>query len=180
MFRRLRYRLALQFTALVLALMLVVGGVFLGVQYFEAHRSANDQLRTDAAQFQSELSGSAEGTEAIRAAAADMHDASVRVFSAQGDVIFSTELFHRLSVPMQPAPAGRFMTVKGSGSYYRAYQVPLGGEGAPGMYLHRPPRTHRRARAARRGDAFRYRRDRRHDAHLRLRLGLRTEKPRSC
>ena len=135
MFRRLRYKIALQFTALVFALMLVVGGAYIGVQYFGAHRAANDQLRTDAAQLQSKLSGSVASAEAIGAAAADLHDAGVRVFSAQGEIIFSSELFQGLSVPIEPASAGRFMTVKGSGSYYRAYQVPLSDQGAPGMYL---------------------------------------------
>jgi signal transduction histidine kinase len=135
MFRRLRYRIALQFTALVFALMLVVGGAFIGVQYYGAHRSANDQLRTDAAHFQSEVSGSAGDAQAIGVAAADLQDAGVRVFSSLGEVIFSSELFGGLSVPMEPAPAGRFMTVKGSGSYYRAYQVPLVDAAAPGLYV---------------------------------------------
>jgi signal transduction histidine kinase len=134
-FRRLRYKIALQFTVLVFALMLVVGGVFIGVQYFGVHRTTNDQLRTDAAQFQAKLSGTAGGSETIGAAAADLHDAGVRVFSAQGEIVFSSELFGRLSVPMDPVPEGRFITVKGSGSYYRAYQVPLIDAGVPGMYL---------------------------------------------
>ena len=57
MFRRLRYKIALQFTGLVFALMLVVGGAFIGVQYFGTHRSTNDQLTTDALQFQTQARG---------------------------------------------------------------------------------------------------------------------------
>ncbi len=138
MFRRLRYRIALQFTGLVFALMLVVGGAFIGFQYFGTHRSTNDQLRTDVNVYQERLAeapgGAADATDAQRATAA-LHDAAVRVFSVDGQVIFASELFDRLSVPMRPDAIGRFMTVKGSGSYYRVYQVPLGGEGEATAYL---------------------------------------------
>ena len=66
MFRRLRYRIALQFTGLVFALMLVVGGAFIGVQYFGTHRSTNDQLRADAAQFETKLAEASEDGAAIQ------------------------------------------------------------------------------------------------------------------
>jgi signal transduction histidine kinase len=135
MFQRLRYKIALQFTALVFALMLLVGGVYIGVQYLEAHRSTNDQLKTDVLQFQSQWSGPAGGAEAVGEAAAGLNDASVRVFSSQGEVVFSSELFGRLPVPMEPSPTSLSMTVRGSGSYYRAYQVPLLAGGPPEMYL---------------------------------------------
>ncbi len=135
MFRRLRYRIALQFTGLVFALMLLVGGAFIGVQYFGTHRSTNDQLRTDAVQFETKLAEASEDAAAIPEAAATLHDAAVRVFSGQGEVIFASDLFGRLSVPMQAGTTARFLTVKGSGSYYRVYEVPLGGAGEAATYL---------------------------------------------
>jgi signal transduction histidine kinase len=135
MFRRLRFKIAFQFTALVFALMLVVGGAYIGAQYFGAHRSTNDQLKKDATRFQATLPNASPGADAIRAAAESLHDAGVRVFSSAGEVVFSSELFGWLSVPMRPLPEGHFMTANGSGSYYRVYQVPLPAAGTPGMYL---------------------------------------------
>jgi signal transduction histidine kinase len=135
MFKRLRYKIALQFTALVFVLMLIVGGAFIGIQYFGTHRSANDQLRKDAIQFQTKLAEDPEGALAIQLAAATLHDAAVRVFSGQGEVVFSSELFGSLPVPMQAGATARFFTVKGSGSYYRVYQVPLGEDEESEQYL---------------------------------------------
>jgi signal transduction histidine kinase len=135
MFRRLRFRIAFQFTALVFVLMLVVGGAFIGVQYFGTHRSTNEQLMTDVLQFRSKIAESPEGAAGIQSAAAALHDAPVRVFSADGEVIVADEFFQRLSVPMEAETRDRFITVKGSGNYYRVYQVPLDGEQAPAMYL---------------------------------------------
>ena len=126
MFRRLRYKIALQFTALVFALMLVVGGVYIGVQYFSTHRSTSDQLRNDAALIQMELveAGPADSADLLTiAGSAD--GASVRVYTVQGDVLFAGDLFGRISAPMQPDAVARFLTVKGSTGYYRVYQVPV-------------------------------------------------------
>ncbi len=135
MFRRLRLRIALQFTALVFVLMMVVGGIFIGVQYFGTHRSTNDQLMTDVLQFRNELADAPTGAAGILSASAALHDASIRVFSADGEVIVADEFFQRLSVPMEAETRARFVTVKGSGSYYRVYQVPLDGEQTPAIYL---------------------------------------------
>ena len=115
--------------------MLVVGGAFIGVQYFGTHRSTNDQLMTDVLQFQRKVAESPEGAAGIRSAAAALHDAPVRVFSADGEVIVADELFQRLAVPMEAETRTRFTTVKGSGNYYRVYQIPLDGAQAPAMYL---------------------------------------------
>jgi signal transduction histidine kinase len=135
MFRRLRYRIALQFTALVFGLMMVVGGAFIGVQYFGAHRSTNDQLKQDAAQFRVSLSGDPRDSTAVQMAAASLHDAAVRVFSQTGEVTFAGDLFDHLSVPREPGPVPAFATIRGSGSYYRVYQVPLGGVDGEGLFL---------------------------------------------
>jgi signal transduction histidine kinase len=134
-FKRLRYKIALQFTALVFVLMLIVGGAFIVVQYFGTHRSANDQLRADAIQFQTQVSEDPENALAIQLAAATLQGAAVRVFSVQGDVAFASELFRSLPVPTQADATARFFTVKGSGSYYRVYQVPLGGSEDFAQYL---------------------------------------------
>jgi signal transduction histidine kinase len=125
-FRRLRYKIALQFTALVFVLMLVVGGAYIGVQYYSTHRSTSDQLRTDAALIQTELAevGVADSFE-LQTIAGSADGASVRVYTAQGEVLFAGDLFGRISAPTQPDAAARFLTVKGSTGYYRVYQVPV-------------------------------------------------------
>jgi two-component system sensor histidine kinase CiaH len=125
-FRRLRYKIALQFTALVFVLMLVVGGAYIGVQYYSTHRSTSDQLRTDAALIQTELAeaGPADSAD-LQTISGSADGASVRVYTAQGDVLFAGDLFGRISAPMQPDAAARFLTVKGSTGYYRVYQVPV-------------------------------------------------------
>ena len=135
MFRRLRHRIALQFTGLVFALMLVVGGAFIGIQYFGTHRSTNDQLKTDAVLFEEKLADTAGDAAGVQLAAAALHDAAVRVFSTQSGVVFGSELFGRLSVPTEGEALARFMTIKGSGSYYRVYQVPLGSAAGTATYL---------------------------------------------
>jgi signal transduction histidine kinase len=124
MFRRLRYKIALQFTALVFGLMLVVGGAYIGVQYLSMHRSTSDQLRRDSAQIQLALAGEVDAESADLQGIASMVDgASVRFSTGEGDVLFAGDLFARLSVPMRPATP--FSTVKGSAGYYRVYQVPM-------------------------------------------------------
>ena len=113
--------------------MLVVGGAYLGTQYLASHRLTNGQLKQDAAQFQALLPDPSQGAEAVAIAAEALHDAGVRVFSSDGTVVFASEIFGWLPVPLQPAPVGRFMTVDGSGSFYRVYQIPLPGEGSPSI-----------------------------------------------
>ncbi len=136
MFRRLRYKIALQFTALVFVLMLVVGSVYIGAQYFSTHRSTSDQLRNDAALIQLEIAetGSTDSDDLLTiAGSAD--GASVRVYTAQGDVLFAGDLFGRISAPMQPDAVARFLTVKGSTGYYRLYQVPVITQGGTTLYV---------------------------------------------
>jgi hypothetical protein len=135
-FKRLRYKIALQFTALVFMVMLVVGGVYIGVQYFSTHRSTNDQLRSDAVLLQTELA------EELPAAAADLEgiaesvdDAAVRIFTSPGEVLFASDFFGRVAVPMQAEAAPRFLTVRGSAGYYRVYQVPVVTKSGSPRYL---------------------------------------------
>ena len=45
MFRRLRYKLALQFTGLVFALMLVLGAVFIAIEFTDVNRQLDDRLQ---------------------------------------------------------------------------------------------------------------------------------------
>ena len=49
MFRRLRYKLALQFTALVFALMLVLGAVFIAIEFTDVNRQLDNRLQRQAA-----------------------------------------------------------------------------------------------------------------------------------
>jgi signal transduction histidine kinase len=135
MFRRLRYRIALQFTGLVFALMLIVGGAFIGAQYLGSHRATSDQLKTDAAQFRAKLAETGMDDAGIAAAAVTMDDVAVRVFSSKGEILYSSELFGRLAVAMQQDGAARFFTIKGSGGYYRVYQVPLGSSADESLFL---------------------------------------------
>jgi signal transduction histidine kinase len=135
-FKRLRYKIALQFTALVFIVMLVVGGVYIGVQYFSTHRSTNDQLRSDAVLLQTELAeeGPADTAE-LEGIAESVHDAAVRIFSSQGEVLFAGDFFGRVAVPMQAEAAPRFLTVRGSAGYYRVYQVPVVTKSGSPRYL---------------------------------------------
>ncbi len=135
MFRRLRYRIALQFTVLVFALMLIVGGAFIAAQYLGSHRSTNDQLKAAAAQFQTRLNETGTDEAGITSAVDFMHDVAVRVFSSQEDIVYESDLFGRLTVPLAPDETARFFTVKGSSGYYRIYQSPLSTAGDRALYL---------------------------------------------
>ena len=136
MFRRLRYKIALQFTALVFGLMLVVGGAYIGIQYFSTHRSTSDLLRRDATQVQSALVGweSTDGA-VLREIAAAVNGASLRIYSEEGDVLLAGDLFARMAVPLQPSAAPRFLTARGSTGFYRVYQVPVVARGGTTLYV---------------------------------------------
>jgi signal transduction histidine kinase len=135
-FRRLRYKIALQFTALVFVLMLVVGGVYIGVQYFSSHCSSSDQLRTDAARIQIALAevGLVDSA-GLQTIAKSLDGASLCVLTSQGDVLFAGELFERIFVLTQPDATPRFQTVKSSAGYYRVYQVPVVTQSGTPLYL---------------------------------------------
>ena len=49
MFRRLRYKLALQFTALVFGLMIVLGAVFIAIEFTVVIRQLDVRLQRQAA-----------------------------------------------------------------------------------------------------------------------------------
>jgi signal transduction histidine kinase len=135
-FRRLRYKIALQFTALVFVLMLVVGGAYIGVQYFNTHSSTSDQLRSDASRIQIELAelGPVDST-GLRTIADSLDGASVRVFTPKGEMLLAGTLFESVSVSAQPDAAPRFLTVKSSTGYYRVYQVPVVTQSGEPLYL---------------------------------------------
>jgi signal transduction histidine kinase len=135
-FRRLRYKIALQFTALVFGLMLVVGGAYIGVQYFSMHRFTASQLRSDAAKVHAALvvQEAAEGA-VLQAIAASADGASVRIYTGEGDVLFAGDLFARMSVPLQPGATARFLTVRGSTGYYRVYQAPVETHSGATLYV---------------------------------------------
>jgi signal transduction histidine kinase len=125
MFKRLRYKIAFQFTGLVFALMMVVGGAFIGVQYFSTHRSTNDQLRVDAAQVESALAdATADGEMETEALAESAGGAAIRVFENSGRVLYASDVFSSLGVPMTPVDRSRLSTVRSGGGYYRVYRVP--------------------------------------------------------
>ena len=136
MFRRLRYKIALQFTALVFGLMLVVGGAYIGVQYFSTHRSTSDLLRSDAERVQVALAGEgAADSAALRQLAADLDGASLRIYTANGDVLFAGDLYLRMAVPLQSDAGPRFLTAKGSTGFYRVYQVSVAMRGGSTLYV---------------------------------------------
>jgi signal transduction histidine kinase len=135
MFRRLRYKIALQFTALVFGLMLVVGGAYIGVQYFSMHRFTSDRLRNDAAQIQIALAGEAAAeSAALQEIASTVDGASVRFYTTDGDVLFAGTLFARLSIPLG-VDATPFSTVRGSAGYYRVYRAPLVTQSGKALYV---------------------------------------------
>jgi hypothetical protein len=55
MFRRLRFKLALQFTALVFVLMLVLGAVFIAIEFTDVNRQLDNRLQRQAASVKKQI-----------------------------------------------------------------------------------------------------------------------------
>jgi signal transduction histidine kinase len=119
MFRRLRYKLALQFTALVFALMLVLGAVFIAIEFTDVNRQLDERLRRQAAAIEKELR-----LPISVAQARWLHREAfnVKIATSKGRVLYASDIFARLPVGLS-APA--LTMVRADGSSYRVLTTQL-------------------------------------------------------
>ena len=119
MFRRLRLKLALQFTALVFLLMLVLGAVFIAIEFTDVNRQLDDRLQRQAALVRERIRPpiSVEQAEWL-------HDEafSVKLATKRGRVLYATDIFARLPVGLDAPP---LQTVRADGSSYRVLTTTL-------------------------------------------------------
>ena len=127
MFRRLRLKLALQFTGLVFFLMLVLGAVFIAIEFTDVTRQLDARLQRQAEVVRSELSLpiSLEQARWLHREAFN-----VRLAAAGGEVLYASDVFARLPVGLD---APRLTTVRADGSSYRVLTTGL--PGRPGVVL---------------------------------------------
>ena len=127
MFRRLRIKLALQFTALVFLLMLVLGAVFIAIEFTDVNRQLDSRLRR-----QAELIGGRLRLPISVEQAKWLHREAfnVRLATGPGEVLYASDVFARLPVELD-APA--LTTVRADGSSYRVLTMDL--TGRPGVVL---------------------------------------------
>jgi len=121
MFRRLRFKLALQFTALVFALMLVLGAVFIAIEFTDVNRQLDDRLQRQAVAIKEEL------RLPIRVEQARwLHQEAfnVKIATSKGRVLYASDIFARLPVGLD-APA--LTMVRADGSSYRVLTTKLAG-----------------------------------------------------
>jgi signal transduction histidine kinase len=128
-FRRLRLKLALQFTALVFVLMLVLGGVFIAIEFTDVNRQLDARLEQQAALVRDRLRLpiSFEQARWLHREAFN-----VRVTSGTGEVLYASDLFGRMDLGTDPA---RLMTVRADGSSYRVLTTSLPGAGGTVLQL---------------------------------------------
>jgi signal transduction histidine kinase len=121
MFRRLRYKLALQFTALVFGLMLVLGAVFIAIEFTDVNRQLDDRLQRQAAAIdkQIRLPITVEQARWLHREAFN-----VKLATANGRVLYASDIFARLPVDLEAPP---LKTVRADGSSYRVLTTKLDG-----------------------------------------------------
>ena len=121
MFRRLRFKLALQFTALVFVLMLVLGAVFIAIEFTDVNRQLDIRLQRQAASVKKQirLPISVEQARWLHREAFN-----VKIATTKGRVLYASDIFARLPVG-QDAPA--LTTVRAEGSSYRVLTTKLPG-----------------------------------------------------
>jgi two-component system, OmpR family, sensor histidine kinase CiaH len=126
-FRRLRIKLALQFTALVFLLMLVLGAVFIAIEFTDVNRQLDSRLRR-----QAEVIGGKLRLPISVEQAKWLHREAfnVRLATSRGEVLYASDVFARL--PVGP-DAPTLTTVRADGSSYRVLTVDL--PGRPGVVL---------------------------------------------
>jgi len=119
MFRRLRIKLALQFTALVFLLMLVLGAVFIAIEFTDVNRQLDNRLRQQAELVVGKLRLpiSVEQARWLHREAFN-----VRLATKGGEVLYASDVFARLPVGLE-APA--LATVRADGSSYRVLTMDL-------------------------------------------------------
>jgi signal transduction histidine kinase len=119
MFRRLRYKLALQFTVLVFGLMLVLGAVFIAIEFTDVNRQLDNRLQRQAALVnkQIRLPITVEEARWLHREAFN-----VKIATSKGRVLYASDIFARL--PIDP-DAPEMSTVRADGSSYRVLTTKL-------------------------------------------------------
>ena len=119
MFRRLRIKLALQFTALVFGLMLVLGAVFIAIEFTDVNRQLDNRLRRQAAAInkQIRLPITVEEARWLHREAFN-----VKLATTKGRVLYASDIFARLPVDLEAPP---LKTVRADGSSYRVLTTKL-------------------------------------------------------
>jgi signal transduction histidine kinase len=112
-FRKLRLKLALQFTGLVFLLMLVLGAVFIAIEFADVNRQLDSRLQRQAAVIKRELRLpiSVEQARWLHREAFN-----VRLAERGGRLLYASDIFARLPVGIE-APS--LSTVRADGSSYR-------------------------------------------------------------
>jgi signal transduction histidine kinase len=126
-FRRLRLKLALQFTGLVFFLMLVLGAVFIAIEFTDVNRQLDARLQRQAEVVREKLTLpiSLEQARWLHQEAFN-----VKLATEDGEVLYASDIFARLRVGLD-APA--ITTVRADGSSYRVLTTDL--PGRPGVVL---------------------------------------------
>ncbi len=101
MFRRLRIKLALQFTALVFFLLLVLGVVFIAIEFTDVNRQLDNRLQRQAAVIRRELRLPISVGQArwLHREAFD-----VKLAAKDGRVLYASDIFARLPVGLDAPP----------------------------------------------------------------------------
>ena len=129
MFRRLRFKLTLQFTALVFFLMIVLGAVFIAIEFTDVNRQLDARLARQAALVQDKLR-----LPISLAQARWLHREAfnVRVVSPGGEVLYESDIFARMPVGTD---AAHLVTVRADGSSYRVLTTSLPAAGGAVLQL---------------------------------------------
>lgn len=113
MFRRLRLKLALQFTGLVFFLMLVLGVVFIAIEFTDVNRQLDNRLQRQAAAIKKELRLPI----SVKQARWLHREAfNVKLATGDGQTLYASDVFARLPVGLDEPP---LRTVRADGSSYR-------------------------------------------------------------
>jgi signal transduction histidine kinase len=119
MFRRLRYKLALQFTVLVFGLMLVLGAVFIAIEFTDVNRQLDSRLKRQATLVnkQIRLPITVEEARWLHREAFN-----VKIVTGKGRVLYASDIFARLPIGVD---APEMSTVRADGSSYRVLTTKL-------------------------------------------------------
>ena len=120
MFRRLRLKLALQFTGLVFFLMLVLGVVFIAIEFTDVNRQLDNRLQRQAAAIKRELRLPISVEQARW-----LHREAFNVKLATGDGRDALRQRHLRPSPRRPRLEPPLRTVRADGSSYRVLTTRL-------------------------------------------------------
>jgi two-component system sensor histidine kinase CiaH len=128
-FRRIRLRLALQFTVLVFFLMLVLGVVFIAIEFTDVTRQLDNRLQGQAAVIKRELRLpiSVEQARWLHREAFN-----VKLATSDGRALYASDVFARLPVGLDSPP---LRTVRADGSSYRVLTTDFPGQGGVVLQL---------------------------------------------